>query len=58
MAYTLVIREHQGISGAAKAITGALTWLGRVDARCADHLWKGGANRDLDGALLSGREVL
>lgn len=58
IAHTLVVREQLGISDAATAITGALTWLGRVDARCADHLWEGGANRDLDGALLSGREVL
>lgn len=58
MACTLVFREQLGISVAATAITGALTWLGGVDARCADHLWEGGANRDLDGALLSGREVL
>lgn len=58
MVRTLVFRGQLGISDAATAITGALTWLGRVDARCADHLWEGGANRDLDGALLSGREVL
>lgn len=58
MACTLVFREQLGISVAATAITGALTWLGWVDACCADHLWEGGSNRDLDGALLSGWEVL
>lgn len=58
MACTLVFREQLGTSDAATAITGTLTWLGRVDARCTDHLWEVRANRDLDGALLSGGEVL
>lgn len=35
-----------------------LTWLGGVDAGGADHLGRGGAKRDLNGALLSGRELL
>lgn len=35
-----------------------LTWLGGVDAGAADHLGRGGANRDLNGALLYGRELL
>lgn len=34
-----------------------LTWLGGVDAGGADNLW-GGANRDLDGALLCGGVLL
>lgn len=38
--------------------TGALTWLGWIDARCADHLREGRANRDLDGALLGGGELM
>lgn len=32
----------------------ALTWLGGVDARRADHLWEARANGDLNGALLRG----
>lgn len=32
-------------------------WLGGVDAGCADHLGRGGANRDLNRALLSGWDL-
>lgn len=38
--------------------SGVLTWLGGVDAGSADHLGRGGAKRDLNGALLCGRELL
>lgn len=37
---------------------GVLTWLGGVDAGGADHLGRGRANRDLNGALLRGWELL
>lgn len=35
-----------------------LTWLRGVDAGGADHLWRGSAKRNLNGALLSGRGLL
>ncbi len=31
---------------------GDLTWLRGVDTGGADHLWRGGAKRDLNGTLL------
>lgn len=42
----------------ANQLAVVLTWMGGVDARSADHLGRGRANRNLDGALLRGRELL